>query len=60
MINAAVTDQYLSVNPKRAALLVQLDGCHSRNFSGLLDVCAVAADSETHEILSHRELLLER
>lgn len=60
MIQADITDSYLSVNPERAALFIQLDGSHAWNFPGLLNVCAVAADGKTHQILSHRELLLER
>lgn len=60
MIHSDTMNSYLSINPERAAIFLQLDGRNSWNFPGLLDVCAVAADGETHQVLSHRELLLER
>lgn len=51
---------HLSVDPEGPGLLVQLDGGHSRNLSGLLNIAAVAADGETYEVFSHGELLLKR
>lgn len=51
---------YLSINPKSASLLVQLNGSHPCHFSCLLDVVAVAPDGQAHQIRSDSELLLER
>lgn len=60
MIHSDTAHSYLSINPERAALFIQLNSRHSWNFPGLLDISAMAADGETHQVLSHRELLLER
>ena len=50
---------YLAINPESASLLIQLDGSDTRNFASLLDVAAVGADGQTHQIHPHDELLLE-
>lgn len=50
---------YLSINPESASLLIQLNGSDTWNFPGLLDVAAVAADGQAHQIWSHHKLLLE-
>lgn len=51
--------QYLSINPESASLLIQLNGSDTWDFPGLLDVAAMAANGQTHQIWSHHELLLE-
>lgn len=50
---------YLSINPERASLLIEVNGTDPWNFPCLLDVAAMAADGQAHQIRSHHELLLE-
>lgn len=51
---------YLSVNLKGARFLVQLNGGDTRDLPSLLDVAAMAADGQAHQIWSHYKLFLER
>lgn len=51
---------HLSVNLKGSSFLVQLDGGDAGHLPGLLDVAAVAADGQAHQIRSHHKLFLER
>lgn len=51
---------YLAINPERSRLLIQLDGSDTRNPASLLDVAAMAADGQAHQIWSDCKLLLER
>lgn len=51
---------YLSVDPERAALLLQLDGRDAGHLPRLLDVGAVGADGEAHQVLADLDLLLVR
>lgn len=53
------TTPYLSVDPESASLLIQLNGGDTWNFPCLLDVAAMAADGQAHQIGSHHKLLLE-
>ncbi len=53
------TTPYLSINPEGACLLIQLDGCDTWNFPCLLDVAAMAADGQAHQIRPHHKLILE-
>ena len=49
---------HLSVDVEGAGLLVQVDGGHPGHLAGLLDVGAVRADGEPHQVLAHAHLLL--
>lgn len=53
------TTAYLSINPERASLLIQLYGSDTCNFPCLLDVAAMTANGQAHQICSHYKLLLE-
>lgn len=51
---------YLSVDPERAALLLQLDGRDAGHLPRLLNVGAVGPDGEAHEVLADFDFLLVR
>lgn len=53
------TQPHLSINPEGASLLVQLDGSDASYFARLLDVGAVAADGQAHQVGPHDKLFLE-
>lgn len=50
---------YLSINPEGASLFIKVNGADTWNLPCLLNVVAVAADGQAHQIRSHHELLLE-
>lgn len=53
------TQPYLSIYPKSARLLIQLNGSDAWNLACLLDVAAVAANGQAHQVRPHHKLLLE-
>lgn len=54
------TPPYLSINPEGASLLIQLNGSDAGHFPCLLDVGAMAADGQAHQVWPHHKLFLER
>lgn len=54
------TTPYLSINSESASFLIQFNGCDAFSFSCLLDVVAMTANGQSHQIWSYNKLLLER
>lgn len=51
---------HLPINPESASLFIQLNSSDTCNFPSLLDVAAMAANGQSHQIQPHSELLLKR